>query len=194
MKKSQLLTLLLLTIQFGFMAIAHAHDEKNTVTIHLTKREGLLYHTSDARFKFFTKQDLFLVNDDEMVDGVLMIEPKLASRISVSLEIFKKTEGALGADDRLGILTLEGAGPFEGTNPLAGFKIYGVILRKHLFDNSELRMWDEGEGEDKGKGYVLHFHKPKNGEQGGTGQPATRSQSKSEGSDKLQPEAEGRSR
>jgi broad specificity phosphatase PhoE len=32
------------------------------------------------------------------------------------------------------------------------------------------------------------------GEQGGTGQPATRSQSKSEGSDKPQPEAEGRSR
>jgi hypothetical protein len=31
-------------------------------------------------------------------------------------------------------------------------------------------------------------------EQGGTGQPATRSQSKSEGSDKPQPEAEGRSR
>ena len=32
------------------------------------------------------------------------------------------------------------------------------------------------------------------GEQAGTGQPATRSQSKSEGSQKLQPEAEGRSR
>jgi hypothetical protein len=31
-------------------------------------------------------------------------------------------------------------------------------------------------------------------EQGGTGQPATRSESKSEGSDKPQPEAEGRSR
>jgi hypothetical protein len=31
-------------------------------------------------------------------------------------------------------------------------------------------------------------------EQGGTGQPATRPQSKSEGDDKLQPEAEGRSR
>jgi len=31
-------------------------------------------------------------------------------------------------------------------------------------------------------------------EQGGTGQPATRSQSKSEGSDKLQPESDGRSR
>jgi hypothetical protein len=32
------------------------------------------------------------------------------------------------------------------------------------------------------------------GEQGGTGQPATRPESKSEGSDKPQPEAEGRSR
>jgi len=31
-------------------------------------------------------------------------------------------------------------------------------------------------------------------EQGGTGQPATRPESKSEGSDKPQPEAEGRSR
>jgi hypothetical protein len=37
------------------------------------------------------------------------------------------------------------------------------------------------------------YDKPK-AEQGGTGQPATRSQSKSEGSDKPQPEAEGRSR
>jgi hypothetical protein len=35
---------------------------------------------------------------------------------------------------------------------------------------------------------------PNQAEQGGTGQPATRSQSKSEGSDKPQPEAEGRSR
>jgi len=34
----------------------------------------------------------------------------------------------------------------------------------------------------------------KTAEQAGTGQPATRSQSKSEGNDKLQPEAEGRSR
>ena len=34
----------------------------------------------------------------------------------------------------------------------------------------------------------------KNGEQGGTGQPATRPESKSVGSDKPQPEAEGRSR
>jgi len=36
--------------------------------------------------------------------------------------------------------------------------------------------------------------KRKEAEQGGTGQPATRTQSKSEGSDKPQPEAEGRSR
>ena len=33
-----------------------------------------------------------------------------------------------------------------------------------------------------------------NGEQGGTGQPATRPESKSEDGDKPQPEAEGRSR
>ena len=45
--------------------------------------------------------------------------------------------------------------------------------------------------------FVMFFtHQPKTrqAEQGGTGQPATRSQSKSEGSDKPQPEAEGRSR
>ncbi len=35
---------------------------------------------------------------------------------------------------------------------------------------------------------------PKSGEQDGTGQPATRPELKSEGSDKPQPEAEGRSR
>ena len=44
------------------------------------------------------------------------------------------------------------------------------------------------------KGEVYYTYKSNTGEQGGTGQPATRSQSKSEGSDKPQPEAEGRSR
>lgn len=45
--------------------------------------------------------------------------------------------------------------------------------------------------------FVMFFtHQPKTrqAEQGGTGQPATHSQSKSEGSDKPQPEAEGHSR
>jgi len=41
---------------------------------------------------------------------------------------------------------------------------------------------------------TLRLRKPTKGEQAGTGQPATRPESKSEGSDKPQPEAEGRSR
>ena len=41
---------------------------------------------------------------------------------------------------------------------------------------------------------LLTLQETNNSEQAGTGQPATRSQSKSEGSDKPQPEAEGRSR
>jgi hypothetical protein len=44
------------------------------------------------------------------------------------------------------------------------------------------------------KGYGVRLKQMKKRQQGGTGQPATRSQSKSEGSDKPQPEAEGRSR
>ena len=47
------------------------------------------------------------------------------------------------------------------------------------------------EGADDAK---VRFVKSKKAEQGGTGQPATRTQSKSKGSDKPQPEAEGRSR
>jgi hypothetical protein len=43
-------------------------------------------------------------------------------------------------------------------------------------------------------GYTQVLQKKQEAEQAGTGQPATRSQLKSEGSDKPQPEAEGRSR
>ena len=44
------------------------------------------------------------------------------------------------------------------------------------------------------KGEVYYTYKSNTGEQAGTGQPATRPESKSEGRDKPQPEAEGRSR
>jgi hypothetical protein len=44
------------------------------------------------------------------------------------------------------------------------------------------------------KGHLDLSSEAKEGEQGGTGQPATRPESKSDGSDKPQPEAEGRSR
>jgi len=50
-----------------------------------------------------------------------------------------------------------------------------------------------GEHERRTRAILLR-HKPTTAEQAGTGQPATRSQSKPEGSDKPQPEAEGRSR
>jgi hypothetical protein len=46
----------------------------------------------------------------------------------------------------------------------------------------------------KDKESIVRFLAKHKAEQGGTGQPATRSQSESEGSDKPQPEAEGRSR
>jgi hypothetical protein len=48
--------------------------------------------------------------------------------------------------------------------------------------------------EDLAKALATVKSATKNAQQDGTGQPATRSQSKSEGSDKPQPEAEGRSR
>ena len=46
---------------------------------------------------------------------------------------------------------------------------------------------------DGGIQHVL-YTEPKEAQQGGTGQPATRTESKSEGGDKPQPESEGRSR
>jgi hypothetical protein len=50
-------------------------------------------------------------------------------------------------------------------------------------------------GDDRAQlGNLILTLEEKKGEQAGTGQPATRSQSKSEGSEKPQPEAEGRSR
>ncbi len=45
-----------------------------------------------------------------------------------------------------------------------------------------------------GRGIHLEYPEQKHAEQAGTGQPATRPESKSESSDKPQPEAEGRSR
>ena len=50
--------------------------------------------------------------------------------------------------------------------------------------------WRDG----KGGGTITTYRSPKEVEQGGTGQPATRPESKPEGGDKPQPEAEGRSR
>jgi hypothetical protein len=58
--------------------------------------------------------------------------------------------------------------------------VFGYVLRHNAFP---------------AKGNVLaNFTEKYTAEQGGTGQPATRSQSTSEGSDKPQPESEGRSR
>jgi hypothetical protein len=48
--------------------------------------------------------------------------------------------------------------------------------------------------DERGEVTVVLTSEQKQAEQAGTGQPATRSQSKSEGDDKPQPEAEGRSR
>jgi hypothetical protein len=50
--------------------------------------------------------------------------------------------------------------------------------------------WRDG----KGGGTITTYRSPKEVEQGGTGQPATRPDSKPEGGDKPQPEAKGRSR
>ncbi len=67
---------------------------------------------------------------------------------------------------------------------------------RHVVDHNQMDF-----ERDKDKDVVafleqLHAKSAQNkkSEQGGTGQPATRSQSKSEGGDKPQPEAEGRSR
>ena len=55
-----------------------------------------------------------------------------------------------------------------------------------------IRVWVNISSNVNGKWKMLT--KPSNSEQGGTGQPATRPESKSEGSQKPQPDAEGRSR
>lgn len=69
-------------------------------------------------------------------------------------------------------------------------------------DNA-IEQWKRGEEINKPNPYVLTFRdgvptlsaaEPTKAEQAGAGQPATRAESKSESSDKPQPEAEGRSR
>jgi hypothetical protein len=61
--------------------------------------------------------------------------------------------------------------------------------------NRELHSWINRKKWHAGmEDLVEAIQKNHEAEQDGTGQPATRSQSKSEGSDKPQPEAEGRSR
>jgi hypothetical protein len=61
-----------------------------------------------------------------------------------------------------------------------------------LADGGKLKI--DGKEETKRILDMTAFAEKTQAEQAGTGQPATRSQSKSEGSDKPQPEAEGRSR
>jgi hypothetical protein len=71
-------------------------------------------------------------------------------------------------------------------------EVIGIFVR-----NTAKKQWElstEVGGRFKVHVYDEQTGKPKEGEQAGTGQPATRPESKSEGSDKPQPESEGRSR
>jgi hypothetical protein len=91
-------------------------------------------------------------------------------------------------------------GPKSGTTPInsiLGFFVFGLpcliytifgrfTFRREPDFDPNLDAFDDFDDNE--------FDEEDQGEQAGTGQPATRSQSKSEGSDKPQPEAERRSR
>jgi hypothetical protein len=107
----------------------------------------------------------------------------------------------------LGILTLPDSstlpnevGILDGVSYVVEFND-GRLYRTYMYGNPQFQKWPEAKkaietigalslavnGHDAAKMRI-------EAEQGGTGQPATRSQSKSEGSQKPRPEAEGRSR
>jgi hypothetical protein len=79
----------------------------------------------------------------------------------------------------------------EGT-AYAGVKI--ALSNANEFGMHKIWLTRDDHGASKTFLISGHFLQEKEIEQGGTGQPATRPESKSEGSDKPQPEAEGRSR
>ena len=66
----------------------------------------------------------------------------------------------------------------------------GARLVRYSRDNS-ITVTGDATGDDFD--VIFHVQEKSKGEQGGAGQPATRSESESEGGDKPQPEAEGRS-
>jgi hypothetical protein len=137
------------------------------------------------------------VTADELAREVIKEESAVAHNIQDDTEEELQRAAAANSRLRLNWLMLNDASVTEEIRISYAIRVIDDRLGLHQILRSGVQRTPQEEVLLKkrlllGK-RLLELDKTK-AEQGGTGQPATRPESKSEGSDKLQPESEGRSR
>ena len=154
--------------------------------VYLTVTKGIILTTTDARVKILTKKSISETDNHGWVQAELLIATELKAASNITFTIYQR-DNPQSDVEILGNFNLRGSVGYR-KKQFPGFDSFPFQIRKDLFTNSIVMFSNSTES------FQLYLRPEREGEQASTGQPATRPEVKSEGSDKPQPEAEGRSR